>query len=261
MLSEGRLVSIVTPVYNIAELLEETIDSVLAQSYRNWELLLIDDKSTDHSADIIREYETEDSRIKGFYLPENRGAGYSRNIGLDNANGEYIAFLDSDDIWVPKKLEVQMSFFQSNPSVEFYCSWYSVIDSNEHAICFFSTPGKISFNLLKYNNYILTSTVICSRSFIGGLRFPLMRRRQDWVFFLDLLKKTPYAYALPEILVKYRKTKTSLSSNKWNLIKPNFDFFKSYFYKGNKTRAIFHFIIFLPFYFHNKIFNKKRMPH
>jgi teichuronic acid biosynthesis glycosyltransferase TuaG len=258
MQSTELLVSIVTPVYNIGNFLKETVDSVLTQSYKNWELLLIDDNSSDDSADIIRMYEKKDSRIKGFYLPENKGAGNSRNVGLDNADGEYIAFLDSDDLWLPDKLEQQVNFFKNRKEVQILYSWYSIIDEKGAESVYFKAPSKLNFARLKYNNYILTSTLICTKQAVANIRFSLMRVRQDWVFFLDILKGESYAYCIPKVLVKYRKMANSLSSNRFKLIKPNFDIFKSYLYGNNSYLAALHFIVFTPFYFHNKIFNKKK---
>lgn len=251
------LVSIITPVYNISDYLFKTIESVIHQTYKNWELILVDDCSVDSSPEIMRFYSSLDGRVRPFFLEENQGAGYARNFGLEQAKGEYVAFLDSDDVWLANKLQDQVEFMRSNISIEFSHTWYSEIDENDQEIRMFVTPKKISFGLLKYNNYILTSSVLCTRDLALGSKFSLMRRRQDWVYFLELLKNTKHAYAIDKCLVHYRKSSNSLSSNRWKLIKPNFVFFKSYLFKGNFLRAIIHFLIFLPFYFHNKIFNNR----
>jgi len=252
-----ELISIVTPVYNIEEFLSTTIDSVLNQTYTNWELILVDDCSQDNSREIIERYAKKDQRIRPVLLEKNGGAGHARNVGLDHCKGEFIAFLDSDDSWFEEKLEKQLTFLKEHKEASFVYTWYNNIDDNGQELSHFVTPEKVSFDLLKFNNYILTSSVICRANLLENTRFALMRRRQDWVLFLDLLKKVDYAYAMPSILVNYRKSANSLSSNRFKLIKPNYDFFRSYLYQGNHIKSILHFIVFLPIYFHNKIFNKK----
>lgn len=251
------LVSVVTPVYNIETVLEETIKSVLEQTYSNWELILIDDKSSDASSEIIKKWEKQDDRIKGLFLKENKGAGIARNYGINASRGPIIAFLDSDDLWLPRKLEVQIDYLSQNPEVDFIYSWYRVINEKGNQLATFVTPDKVNFDLLKFNNYILTSTVVYRKNSFKDLSFASMRKRQDWVFFLDLLKGTEYAYAIPQVTVLYRKMPNTLSSNRFKLIKPNFLFFRSYLYNGNSFKALIHFLIFLPFYFHNKSFNKR----
>lgn len=256
MKESSGLVSIITPVYNSQNVLEDTINSVLGQSYNNWELILVDDCSEDESVPIIERYAKRDVRIKPIYLNKNEGAGFARNIGLENATGHYIAFLDADDIWLENKLKDQLTYFENHRGAKFQFSWYDTIDEKNEVINTFKTPDRISFNLLKYNNYILTSTVMCHAEILQNIRFPGIRRRQDWSLFLDILKAEEYAYSLPKVTVQYRKMPNTLSANRWKLIKPNFDFFKNYLYRGNSFKAVFHFILFLPFYFHNKTFNK-----
>jgi len=258
MKEKVELVSIVVPVYNSWNFLGETIDSVLAQTFENWELILVDDNSDDSSRELIKSYENRDKRIRGIFLEENKGAGYTRNIGLDESRGDFIAFLDSDDIWLPRKLEKQIELLEMDSKLKFVYSWYSIIDEKGLESAYFVTPKRIDYALLKFNNYILTSSVICRKEALENVRFPLMRRRQDWAFFLDLLRVTGFAEALQEVSVKYRKSENSLSSNRLKLIMPNLFFFSTYFYRGNKFLALVHFIGFLPVYFHNKIFNKRK---
>lgn len=162
------LVSIVTPVHNSEEFLADSIESVLAQTYTNWELFLIDDFSSDKSSDLIVKYSKGDNRISGIYLKENLGAGRSRNEGLKRCNGKYIAFLDSDDVWINSKLELQVQLLEKDSTIDFTHSWYDVIDENGKSDCYFITPSKISFKQLRFNNYILTSTVMCRKKYYGG---------------------------------------------------------------------------------------------
>ena len=187
------LVSIITPVYNIQDYLESTIKSVVDQTYQNWEFILIDDKSGDSSGNIIRDWEIKDKRIKGVFLNENVGAGIARNKGIENSCGEFIAFLDSDDIWCSNKLNIQVKFLLENQEIDFIYSWYTLIDLYGNTTSSYITPRKISYNLLKYNNYILTSSVMYRKNRLNKIYFPDMRKRQDWVFFLQLLLITRYA--------------------------------------------------------------------
>ncbi|MEP3387669.1 MAG: glycosyltransferase family 2 protein [Reichenbachiella sp.] len=258
-MNNNILVSIITPVFNIETFLNETIQSVVNQTYLYWELILIDDCSADSSPDIIRTWASKDQRIKPIFLNENVGAGNARNHGLDKAKGQYLAFLDSDDIWLEDKLRKQLDIFENNLNIECCFTWYTTIDENRNHLKKFITPARISENLLKFNNYILTSTFMCKTKSIEDIRFPSMRRRQDWAYFLEILSRTKYAYALPESTVFYRKIDGSLSANRWKLIKPNFDFFRETLYSGSNLMAFLHFILFLPFYFHNKLFNSKNL--
>ncbi|SNS56476.1 teichuronic acid biosynthesis glycosyltransferase TuaG [Ekhidna lutea] len=254
---EKDLVSIITPVYNSENVLEQTIESVFVQTYKNWELILVDDFSKDNSRYIIEKWRKKDNRIKSILLSKNSGAGNARNVGLDSSKGNYIAFLDADDIWLSDKLMDQLNFFKNNSGIKFQYSWYYTIDEKNNPLYAYRTPKKVSFNLLRFNNYILTSTVICETQLVKGSKFSEIRKRQDWSFFLTLLKKSNYAYAIPKMTVKYRKMPNTLSSNRWKLIKPNFIFFRDFLYNGNSFLAVLHFIVFLPYYFHNKTFNKK----
>lgn len=251
-----QLVSIITPVYNSEEFLKETIESVLRQSYENWELILVDDCSTDSSRKIISDYANKDRRIKPVFLKKNSGAGFSRNSGIDNAKGDLIAFLDSDDLWHQDKLKEQLHFMKIK-NVNMVYTWYYNVNEKGQKISYSKTPKQISFILLMFNNYILTSSLIFKKSILNDIRFSEIRKRQDWVFFLDILKSGVKAYSLDKCLVYYRKSNTSLSANKFRLIKSNLSVIANYFYNGNHLKSSMHFMIFLLFYFHNKTLYKK----
>ncbi len=253
--------SVITPVYNLGFLLEETIQSVISQTYTAWELLLIDDCSSDKiTRGIIKKWAKKDKRIKPIYLQANVGAGFSRNAGLELVRGDYVAFLDSDDLWIEEKLAKQIEFLENNNQIDFLYSWYITIDEFGNKQNLFVTPQYISKQILKLNNYILTSTVVCRWSAVKKIRFPAIRKRQDWAYFLKILDITRIAHSYPEAMVYYRKMSNTLSSNRFQLVKPNFILFKNHMYRGNGVAAVLHFLIFLPFYFHNKIFNKKNIP-
>ena len=127
------LVSVIVPAYNCEKFIGETIDSVLAQTYKNWEMIIVDDCSSDHTRDIVLEFASQDSRIKYYFLQENSGAAVARNTAMERAKGEYMAFLDSDDIWLPEKLEKQLSFMKEN-DVAFSSTSYELIDEESKTL-------------------------------------------------------------------------------------------------------------------------------
>ena len=210
-----HLVSIVVPVYNAARFIDETIQTVLDQTYANWELLLVDDKSTDESVKIIHKYQKKDERIKLFKLSENTGAAIARNTGIDNATGRYLAFLDADDLWVNNKLELQVAFMQEK-NAAFTFTGYEFADENGkpngkkvHV------PDTITHKQALKNTTIWTSTVILD---IQVLSKPTIYMpdigSEDTATWWKILKTISWAYGLDKILSHYRRTGSSLSANK-----------------------------------------------
>jgi len=218
-------VSIVIPSYNSSKFISQTIESVLSQTYKNWEMIIVDDKSLDNSNTIVEEYIKKDNRIKLIKLNKNIGAAMARNKALEIAQGRYIAFLDSDDIWMPSKLEVQIKFMQENNYPISFTS-YKIIDENgidnNHIIRVVD-----SLNLKQYlkNTIIGFSTSMIDRELVKEeLKFLNIRIRQDTNLWITIFKNGYKAYGLDEVLVKYRVHSNSISSNKvkaakqvWNL--------------------------------------------
>ena len=213
-----NLVSIVTPCYNAASYIKQTIDSVLTQTYTDWELIIVDDCSTDDSAEIIKRYASRDNRIK--YLKTDKPSGspsMPRNIAIDNAKGEYIAFLDADDVWLPDKLEKQVSFMQDNN--------YSFTYSNYEKMNISGTRNNRVIIMPKVSSFwdvIETCTIPCltamlNKDLIGDTRFK-NTPKEDFVFWLDILKKGVKAYNVGGILALYRELQNSRSSNKIQMI-------------------------------------------
>lgn len=238
------LVSIITPVYNSEEYLEETILSVINQTYKNWELLLIDDYSTDNSYKIIEKYLT-DERIKYLRNERNSGPAITRNIGLEKSKGEYIAFLDSDDIWAKNKLELQIDYMKKN-SIRICHGDYIFIDKNGKEIKKIITDDILSYKILLKENQIKTSFLIVNKNLIGEIRFPLIKH-EDFAFFLELLKKGEISKKIDFIVGKYRIQENSVSSNKlksaiwtWNIYRKyerlnllqSVHYFSNYIYRG-----------------------------
>lgn len=213
-------ISIITPSYNAAQYIEQTIDSVLNQSFQNWEWLITDDNSQDNSVEIIKKI--NDPRIKLVALKENVGAGEARNHSLQRATGRFITFLDSDDVWHPDFLEKMVNFMKEN-QVELAYSGYSRCDENLHPVIKdFEANKEVNFNnLLKTCRLSLLSSMYDSQR-IGKFFFPKGSKREDHIMWLNLLKKIPYGKPLPEILAKYRMREGSVSRNKKNVVKDQY---------------------------------------
>lgn len=211
-------VSIITPVHNSERFLESCLKSVSAQTYGHWEHILVDDRSKDGSAEIIKAYARKDSRIKYIGLEVNSGAGVARNTAIRAASGDYIAFLDSDDLWCPTKLEQQLAFMTAN-NHHFTFTAYDKIDENGNPLQKkVKAKPRVTYHTALYKNPIGCLTVIYDVGFFGKQYMPKIRKRQDFALWLKLLKKTD-AFGLDEVLSSYRTGNTSISSNKMDLIK------------------------------------------
>jgi len=203
------------PVYNASEYLELSVRSVIEQTYKNWELLIVDDFSTDDSLAIAKRLSALDARIQVFSLQKNSGAAVSRNLAIEKASGRYIAFLDSDDTWKEIKLERQLAFMNSN-DIAFSYSGFDKIDSVGNTILTVSVSAKISYSSLLKSTSIGCLTAIYDAEALGKVYMPLIRKRQDLGLWLKLLKLERYAYGLNESLACYRVREGSISENKFN---------------------------------------------
>lgn len=209
------MVSIITPSYNCANYIIETINSVCSQKFAEWEMIIVDDCSSDNSVAVIKSHTEKDSRIKLIQLTENSGAAVARNTAIEAAQGRYIAFLDSDDLWLPDKLEKQLAFMQVN-DYPFSYSAYNKIDENGNVFGHIGVPDKVSYSDLLKTCSIGCLTAMYDTKYFGKVNMPLIRKRQDFGLWLKLLKTTGYAYGLNETLAQYRVRADSISSNKAN---------------------------------------------
>ncbi|MDA7805098.1 glycosyltransferase family 2 protein [Schleiferiaceae bacterium] len=213
-------VSVIIPSYNSSSTLKRAIESVLNQSHKNIEILLTDDNSSDDTGKIINDYERKYHNIKGYYLKENKGAGYSRNIATRHASGDFIAFLDSDDYWYPYKLEKQIEFMTYR-KIHFTYSSYDVVDELGIMKNNVEARSVIDYRDILRNNYIGCLTVIYDVRHFGKLYMPQIRKRQDWCLWIDIIKREGPIYGIKDSLAAYSIQKQSLSSNKINLLKYN----------------------------------------
>lgn len=224
---EKELVSIITPMYKGAAFVGETIESVLAQGYKNWEMIIVDDCSPDNGAGIaeVKKY-TSDPRVILVESKENRGSSGARNIALQKARGRYIAFLDSDDIWHPDFLEKQMKFMKEKNAPLVFSS-YKRIDENskEELLRPFIVPEKVNYKSLLKTCPIFPSTAIYDTQKTLKIFFNenLGSMRDDYVYWLTMFKDIDYGYGNPEILVDYRMRKSSVTGNKKKVIKPQWN--------------------------------------
>lgn len=207
------LVSVVTPSHNCSAFISETIQSVLNQSFLGWELIVVDDCSTDKSVELIQFFVNLDSRIKLIQLTNNSGAAVARNTAISAAKGRYIAFLDSDDLWLPDKLEKQLVFMQKS-NYPFSYTAYDKIDQYGKRFGHVGVPDMVSYTDLLMIPSIGCLTAMYDTEYFGKVFMPMIRKRQDLGLWLCLLKKTDYAYGLNENLALYRVRKDSISANK-----------------------------------------------
>ncbi len=208
------IVSVIMPSYNAERFINESIESILRQTYGEWELIIVDDKSTDNTARVIESYIQKDKRIKCILLEENSGPAVARNRAIKEARGRYIAFLDADDLWMPQKLEKQIAFMQKENIALSYTGYYRFEESAEEIKDEVIVPLKVNYHELLKQNIIGCLTAVYDTKIVGKVYMPLIRKRQDFGLWLVILKKVPYAYAINEPLAYYRMHYDSISSNK-----------------------------------------------
>ncbi len=222
------MVSIITPAYNCEAYIEETIKTVLDQTYTDWEHIIVDDASTDSTADLISRYADADARIRLIRLTENKGVANARNVALDLAQGDYIAFLDSDDKWKPGKLERHLKFMRRR-QVNFSYTPYDVIDAKGTYIKEIVPKRKeVSYRQLLQTNVMACCTIIVKRELLLGERMPSIGH-EDYAMWLNVLRHTgEKAVCFPENLSVYRKLSDSVSANKWKTIGWNYHIYHSH---------------------------------
>lgn len=212
---QENLVSIIMPSYNTGQFIKETISSVLAQDYLKWELIIVDDNSSDDSVAVIKSLLKEDARIQLIQNDTNLGAAVSRNLAIEKAQGRFIAFLDSDDLWSSNKLSKQITFMLDNNYCFTYAA-YDKIDEEGNPIGHIDVPKKSSYKSLLRTCSIGCLTAIYDTLTLGKIYLPLIRKRQDYGLWLRILKKIDFAYGYEDTLAKYRVRTNSISSNKFS---------------------------------------------
>ena len=232
------LVSIVVPVYNCEKFIRQTINTVKKQTYNNWELLLVNDCSTDRSKEIIIKELKDDDRIKLLELEKNSGAAIARNKGIENARGKYIAFLDSDDIWLPEKLKEQIKFINKPDIAIVFSNYEKINEAGKRAAREIIAPPLVDYYQLLKGNCIGCLTVLYDTDKVGKMYFKNVRH-EDCVLWLSILKKGYKAQNTNTVTALYRVGSHSISSNKvklllwqWNILRKEeeLSFYKAFYY-------------------------------
>lgn len=211
-------VSIITPVYKAIDFIDETILSVVNQTYKDWELIIIDDCSGDGTFEYIKERYDHEPRIRVFSTPKNSGAGIARNLGLDSATSDLIAFLDADDIWDKNKLSIQVDFMLSR-NIPISHTSYSFINEGGSKISGNITASDC-IDLVKYlkSTEIGMSTSMINKSIVGDFSISSIRNRQDTKLWINLLSRGFNSYGIDEQLVSYRIRNGQISKNKFKML-------------------------------------------
>jgi len=234
---EEDLVSIIMPTYNCGKFIKETIQSILEQTYKNWELIIVDDCSKDDTEEIVRSI--NDDRIKYHKLEKNSGAAIARTEAMNLAKGSYMAFCDSDDLWKKDKIEKQIQFMKKN-LYNFTCTAYEQInEQGEKLNKIIKTKKKADYNRILLDCPVGNSTVMYNVAKLGKFEVPNIRKRNDDALWLQILKKEKYIYGMDEVLMDYRIRSNSISSNKLDLVKYHWKLYREIEHLS-VLRSVFH---------------------
>lgn len=238
------IVSVIMPAHNSSKFIKASIDSVLNQSLQNIELIIVDDFSTDDTKEIIDKYSSRDIRVRPEYLREQKGVSAARNVGISKACGRFIAFLDSDDLWMASKLEQQVAYMTAH-NVDFTYCGYEIINDQGYAVGERRiTESKLNHNQLLKGNRIGLLSVMLTRQLASDHPFPDIHH-EDYGCWLSILRAGQVAYRFsPELLCRYRKHKTSLSSNKLKAASWTWHIFRS-FEKLNIFQSMYYFLFYV----------------
>lgn len=254
MESEGNLkISVVMPAYNAESFIEDAVNSVLAQTFEDYELIIIDDCSRDKTYELIEGFARNNSKIRVYRNEKNSGVSFTRNFGISVAKGEWIAFLDSDDMWRPEKLEKQLSLFKEHPNAVITYTGSSFIDFEGTAFSYNlpAVPVMTYKHLLK-SNLLSCSSVMVKKDVIERIKMGHDKMHEDYSAWLQILREYKYAYGINEPLLIYRISKNSKSANR---IKSARMIYNSYRYVG------YNLIIAALFMLRYSIFSIKKRKH
>lgn len=207
------------PSYNAARFIGESINSVLLQTYSNWELLIVDDCSKDNSVEVVRKFANIDKRVVLFSLEKNVGAAAARNVAIEHAQGQYIAFLDSDDVWDEYKLEKQLAFMKQYSYAFTFSNYYIMEENGKKTENIVKVPSSLSYHQYLRNTIIGCLTVIIDRQQTGDFKMPLIKSSHDMALWLLIMKRGFKAYGLKDVLAGYRLVSTSNTAKKWKAAK------------------------------------------
>lgn len=222
----GALVSIIMPAYNAEKFIANSIQSVQNQTHIDFEIIIVDDCSTDATVSIIQDFVRDDSRIKLVCLAKNSGTGVARNVALQQITGQFVAFLDADDLWTPNKLSVQLTFMKTHQLAFTFCFYECIDEAGLSLHKTIKSPKELTYRQLFFCNYIGNLTAIYERRFFENIKVSSIRKRQDWMLWLFILKNIKTAKPVPQSLAFYRIRENSLSASKINLLQHNFNVYR-----------------------------------
>ena len=225
-----RLVSIIMPCYNASLYIKDAIESVVAQTYTCWELIVVDDCSTDNSIEIVEACAKLDDRIKLVKLSNNGGVANARNVGLNIAGGQYVAFLDSDDKWRFDKLQMQIDFMSANSCCFCYSQYQNFNTGTGELGKTIKVPARMTAKKLLGNTAIGCLTVVIDRAITGDFKMPLLKHAEDSVTWYEILSRGFCAYGIQDTLAYYRVGNSSLTSNKLTVIKRQWNVYRNHFH-------------------------------
>lgn len=232
-----ELVSIIMPSYNTAKFISETIDSVLTQTYTNWELIIVDDCSTDNTDEVVKSFLSDD-RIKYIKNEKNSGAAFSRNRALCEAKGKWIAFLDSDDLWLPEKLEKQIAFMEKNDYRFSYTNYIEIDETANPNGRSVTGPKKVTRHGMYNYCWMGCLTVMYDAETVGLIQIADIKKNNDYAMWLKVCKKAD-CYLLDEVLAKYRKRSGSISNHGYTkLIKWHYKLYREAEKKSSLVSAV-----------------------
>jgi len=222
----NSLVSIITPSYNSAKFIAETIQSVQNQTYQNWEMIIVDDGSSDETESVVLSIIQNDNRIQFHKLNQNSGPAVARNTGIEKASGDYMTFIDADDIWFPTFIENNIKTINETGIPFVFSSYRRANEQLEFVYSDFIVPNKVSYTDILKSNSISCLTAFLDIKKLGKKYMPLIRKRQDMGLWLNYLKVIPFAYGIQETQAIYRIRENSLSRKKSDLIKYQWQFYR-----------------------------------
>lgn len=240
-MNDFELVSIIMPTYNCGKYIIESIEAIQAQTYSNWELIIVDDCSNDDTEELVGKKREKDFRIRYYKLEKNLGAAVARSEAMRMALGKYMAFCDSDDLWYSQKLEKQIKYMKEK-GCAFTCTKYEQIsETGEPLNRVIKVVPKTSYNRLLLDCPVGNSTVVYDVRKMGIFQVPNIKKRNDDALWLQMLKKEKYIYGIDEVLMKYRVRNNSISSNKVQLIKYHWQLYREIEHLSI-PRSVFHII-------------------
>ena len=216
---EKPLVSIIMPSFNAESYIAESIESILHQTYQNWELIITDDRSSDHTPEIVQTYCQKDSRIDFVIAEQHTGIAGTRNQCLARVKGRFVAFLDNDDLWVPEKLEKQVHFMLEKECAFSYSEYELMKEDGTLKGKTIKTAGIITYNKYLRNTIIGSGTIMLDTKKTGSLKMPYNATSDDMALWCKILKDGHRAYPIKEVLMKYRVRNNSASATKWKAAK------------------------------------------